>query len=69
MLRSGFASAARAVALAADTVSIAVMELVDNSLVLLVPGAMDAGLADMLFWGSSPSPVIAFVVTCRSTAG
>jgi hypothetical protein len=52
------------VALAADTVSILVMELVDNVVVLTVPGAMDAGLADLLFWGSLLlSLVIAFVVT------
>jgi len=40
------------VALAADTASIAVMELVDNAFVLLVPGAMAAGLGDFLFWWS-----------------
>ncbi|MFE9725225.1 DUF4396 domain-containing protein [Streptomyces sp. NPDC005794] len=40
------------VALAADTVSIAVMELVDNGIIALVPGAMDAHLADALFWTS-----------------
>jgi hypothetical protein len=40
------------VALAADTVSIAVMEIVDNGFVLLVPGAMAAGLGDSLFWWS-----------------
>ncbi len=40
------------VALAADTTSIAVMELVDNGFVLLVPGAMSAGLGDALFWWS-----------------
>ena len=40
------------VAFAADTVSIAVMEVVDNGFVLLVPGAMDAGLGDFLFWWS-----------------
>ena len=44
--------AAAGVALAADTVSIAVMELVDNAVMLVVPGAMDAGLADGLFWGA-----------------
>ena len=52
------------VALAADTVSILVMEVVDNLVVLTVPGAMDAGLADVLFWGSLAfSLVVAFVVT------
>jgi hypothetical protein len=40
------------VALAADTVSITVMEIVDNGFVLIVPGAMEAGLGDFLFWWS-----------------
>jgi hypothetical protein len=40
------------VAFAADTVSIGVMEIVDNGFVLLVPGAMEAGLGDFLFWWS-----------------
>ena len=48
------------IALAADTLSIIVMETVDNGVILLIPGAMDAGLADPLFWGSLavawPSP-------------
>ncbi len=56
--------AALGVALAADTVSITVMELVDNAFILAVPGALDAGLADALFWGSLiASLVVAFVVT------
>jgi hypothetical protein len=38
------------IALAADTVSIAIMELIDNGFVLLVPGAMEAGLSDLRFW-------------------
>ena len=38
------------IALAADTVSIAIMELIDNATVLLVPGAMEAGLSDLRFW-------------------
>src|SRR4051812_32168515 len=46
-----FATAART-ALAADTVSIVVMEIVDNAIVLLIPGAMAAGLVDPLFWWS-----------------
>jgi hypothetical protein len=51
------------VAFAADTVSIAVMELVDNAFVLAVPGAIDAGLATGLFWGSlAASLALAFVV-------
>src|SRR5688500_13716425 len=53
LLRSGLAlAAAIPLALASDTLSIAVMEIVDNAIVLLVPGAMDAGLASFLFWGS-----------------
>jgi hypothetical protein len=52
------------VALAADTVSITVMELVDNATLVVVPGAIDAGLGDVLFWGSLvASLAIAFVVT------
>jgi hypothetical protein len=52
------------VALAADTVSIAVMEIVDNAVVIGVPGAMDAGLADVLFWGALAfSFAVAFLVT------
>ena len=53
LLRSGLPlGAVVGIALAADTFSIAVMELVDNAILLLVPGAMDAGLGDLLFWGS-----------------
>ncbi len=65
VLRAGVGlRAALGVALAADTVSIAVMELVDNAFMLLVPGALDAGLADALFWGSLvASLVVAFVLT------
>ncbi|MEP6697773.1 MAG: DUF4396 domain-containing protein [Pseudonocardiales bacterium] len=52
------------VALAADTLSILTMEVVDNGFVLAVPGAIDAGLADLLFWGSlGASLIIAFVLT------
>ena len=39
-------------ALAADTVSITIMEAIDNLTVVLIPNAMDAGLRDLLFWGS-----------------
>ena len=50
-------------ALAADTVSIVVMEMVDNAIVIAIPGAMAAGLLDGLFWGSlALSLVIAFAV-------
>jgi hypothetical protein len=53
-----------AVALAADTVSIVTMEIIDNVIMVLVPGAMDAGLTELLFWGSlAVSLAIAFVLT------
>jgi uncharacterized protein DUF4396 len=53
LLRSGLAfGAAAGIALAADTISITVMEIVDNAVVLLIPGAMDAGLDELLFWAS-----------------
>jgi hypothetical protein len=56
--------AALKVALAADTVSIAVMELVDNGVIVLWPDAMDAGLSDGLFWGAlAIALAIAFVLT------
>jgi Domain of unknown function (DUF4396) len=53
LLRSGLAlGGALGIALAADTLSITTMEIVDNAVLLLWPGAMDAGLGDALFWGS-----------------
>lgn len=53
LLRSGMAfGAVLKLALAADTVSIAIMEIVDNLVMVLIPGAMHAGLASLLFWGS-----------------
>ena len=53
LLRAGLAlSAVVPIALASDTLSIGVMEIVDNLIVLTVPGALDAGLGDLLFWGS-----------------
>jgi hypothetical protein len=53
LLRAGLAlSAVVPIALATDTFSIALMELVDNAIMLLVPGAMEGGLDDVLFWGS-----------------
>lgn len=52
------------VALAADTVSIAVMEVVDNAVMLAVPGAMDAGISGPVFWlALAGALAIAFVVT------
>jgi hypothetical protein len=53
LLRAGLAlSAVIPIALASDTLSIATMEIVDNAIVVAVPGALDAGLGDVLFWGS-----------------
>ena len=65
VIRSGLTfAAAFTVALAADTVSITVMELIDNAVIVVVPGALDAQLDDWLFWGSLAfSLVIAFIVT------
>ena len=65
VMRSGLTlRAAVPVALAADTVSITVMEVVDNAVMLGVPGAMEAGLDSALFWGALASALaVAFVVT------
>ena len=53
LLRSGMAFAAVVpIALASDTLSITVMEIVDNLILLVIPGAMEAGLGDLLFWAS-----------------
>ncbi len=53
LLRAGVAFAAAVpVALAADTISITIMEIVDNAIMLLIPGAMEAGLTNVRFWGS-----------------
>ena len=53
LVRAGLAFATAAgIALAADSLSITVMEIVDNAIILLIPGAMDSGLADFRFWGS-----------------
>src|ERR671915_2368248 len=53
LLRSGMAlGAVIPIALASDTISIAVMEFVDNAILLLIPGAMDAGLDEIGFWAS-----------------
>jgi Domain of unknown function (DUF4396) len=65
VLRAGLAfRPALKVALAADTVSIAVMEVVDNAVILSVPGAMAAGVTSALFWASLAFALaVAFVVT------
>ena len=53
LLRSGIAlGAALPLAFASDTLSITVMEIVDNLIIVVIPGAMDAGLGSLLFWGS-----------------
>jgi hypothetical protein len=53
LLRAGLAfGAVLKLALAADTISITIMEIVDNGIMLLIPGAMDAHLDNPLFWGS-----------------
>jgi len=64
LLRSGMAlGAVLPLAFAADTLSITVMEIVDNAVMLMVPGAMEAGLASLLFWGSLAFALaVAFVV-------
>jgi hypothetical protein len=63
LLRAGLAlGAVIPIALASDTLSIATMEVVDNLVIVVVPGAMDAGLGDLLFWGSlSFALAVAFV--------
>lgn len=65
VLRSGLPlRQAVGVALAADTVSITVMEIVDNAVLLGIPGAMHAGVASWLFWTSlAIALAVAFVVT------
>ena len=65
LLRAGLAfSVVVPIALASDTLSIATMEVVDNAILLVIPGAMEAGLGDVLFWGAlSFALAIAFVVT------
>jgi Domain of unknown function (DUF4396) len=63
LLRAGLVLASVvSIALASDTFSIATMELVDNAVVVAIPGALDAGLGTLLFWGSlSFSLAVAFV--------
>ncbi|QXG75588.1 DUF4396 domain-containing protein [Modestobacter sp. L9-4] len=65
VLRAGLPlRAALGVALAADTVSITVMEVIDNTVMVAVPGAMDAGLGSALFWLSLAGALaLAFVLT------
>jgi hypothetical protein len=64
LLRAGFAlGAVIPIALAADTFSITVMEIVDNAIMLAIPGAMEAGAGQLLFWGAlSVALVVAGVI-------
>ena len=60
LLRSGLAfGTAMGLAFASDTISITIMEIVDNAIMLVIPGAMEAGLDSLLFWGSL---VVALVI-------
>jgi len=65
LLAGGLAlGAALRLALASDTASIVVMEIIDNALMLVIPGAMDAHVTDALFWGSLVvSLALAFLAT------
>ncbi len=65
MVRGGMSpGAALRLALAADTLSITVMEIVDNVVILIIPAAIYAGLDSWLFWGSlALSLLIAFIIT------
>jgi len=65
VLRAGLTfRAAVKVALIADTISILVMEIIDNAIMVAVPGAMEAGLTNPLFWGALAFALaVAFVVT------
>ena len=65
LLRAGLAlSVVIPIAFASDTLSIATMEIVDNAILLIIPGAMEAGLGDILFWGSLAfALVVAFILT------
>lgn len=59
LLRAGLGfGAVLKLALAADTVSIAIMEIVDNLIMLVIPGAMDAHLDSLLFWGSLAAALV-----------
>ena len=59
LLRAGMAlRTAAALAFAADTVSIALMELIDNVIMVVIPGAMEAGILSPLFWGSLAASLV-----------
>jgi len=64
LLRAGMTLAAVVpIALASDTISITIMEIVDNAIILAIPGAMDAGLSDVGFWAA-----LAFALLVAGTA-
>ncbi len=65
VMKAGVAfGAAISVALAADTLSITVMEIVDNAIMVVIPGAMEAGALSWVFWASLAFAfAVAFVVT------
>ena len=71
LLRSGMALATVVpIALASDTLSITIMEIIDNAIMLLIPGAMEAGLDDVKFWGSlAVALLVAGAAAYPSTAG
>ena len=59
LIRRGIAlGPAMKLAFASDTLSIALMEIIDNGVMLVIPGAMEAGLTDPLFWGSLVTSLI-----------
>jgi hypothetical protein len=59
LLRSGLAfGTALGLAFASDTASITIMEIVDNLMMLAIPGAMDAGLSSLLFWASLAASLV-----------
>ncbi len=71
LLRSGLALATvLPLAFAADTISITIMEIVDNLVMLAIPGAMEAGLRSLLFWGSLAFALgVAFVAAYPANRG
>ena len=59
LLGSGLAfGTAAGLAFASDTASITIMEIVDNAIMLVIPGAMEAGLDSLLFWGSLAASLV-----------
>jgi Domain of unknown function (DUF4396) len=67
LLRAGMAfRIALGLAFASDTTSITIMEIVDNLVMLVIPGAMDAGLAEFRFWGSLALPCCTSIMTMRA---